>query len=308
MNEVTVLMTTYNENKDILLQAIESIQNQTLKNFNFLIIIDNPKNLEIIKEVKKKAKEDKRIKYIINTKNLGLAKTLNIGIDNIETKYIARMDADDISSKDRLKIQLNYLKKNKNIDLIGCNITYINQVGEKLYNRRKMLTNPEKIKKVMKYANIINHPTFFGKTEVFKNLKYRNLKYSQDYDFMCRALEGNYKLGYINKYLLLYRIQDNISDDKRLYQDIAHYNIQKLYGKENLTDTNIVNIINKELKIIDKNKIVRACIYFDKALTNIKLKKYISGIGLLIKSTILSKYHRKRSVNLLKYLFVKSIK
>ena len=301
MSEVTVLMATYNEKKEILLQAIESIQNQTLKNFEFLIIIDNPKNLEIIKEVKKKVKEDKRIRYIINEKNLGLAESLNIGIDNIQTKYIARMDADDISCKDRLKTQLTYLKKNKTIDLVGCNITFINENGEKLYNRRTMLTLPAQIKRVMKYVNMINHPTLFGKTNVFKEMKYRNLKYAQDYDFMCRVLESNYQLGYINEYLLLYRVPNSVSNEKRIYQDVTHYNVQKLYKKGNLVNSNSVKIVNDELKIINKDKMVYACICHDKALKNIKLKKFVSGIILLIKSAVFSKYHKKRFINLIKY-------
>ncbi len=103
MKKLTCLMTTYNENGIILETAINSILNQTYQNFDFLIIVDNPDNSEIISVLEDYSKKDNRIRYIINKKNMGLPMALNKGIDMIRTKYIARMDADDIALPERFE-------------------------------------------------------------------------------------------------------------------------------------------------------------------------------------------------------------
>ena len=81
MQYLTILMTTYNEEKNIFLKSLESIQNQSFEQFEVLIIVDNKENKDIIEILERKSKEDQRIKYIINEENLGLPLSLNKGID-----------------------------------------------------------------------------------------------------------------------------------------------------------------------------------------------------------------------------------
>ena len=92
---ISVIMSLFNEKKIWIEQAIESILNQTYSDFEFIIVIDNP---DLSNDIKKylltTSKNDKRIKIIYNEKNIGLAKSLNKGIDISIGKYIARMDAD----------------------------------------------------------------------------------------------------------------------------------------------------------------------------------------------------------------------
>ena len=105
---VSVLMAVYNGEK-YLLEAIESILNQTYTNFEFLIINDGSTDSteEIILSY-----SDQRIRYIKNEQNLKLIASLNKGLDLAKGKYIARMDADDISLPDRLEKQVNFLERN----------------------------------------------------------------------------------------------------------------------------------------------------------------------------------------------------
>ena len=99
-----------------LKQAVESILNQTYKNFEFIIVDDasTDNSWQYLKSLK-----DKRIKLLKNSKNLGLAKSLNRAIGVASGHYIARMDADDISLPTRFQEQLKFLKRNPNIDLCG---------------------------------------------------------------------------------------------------------------------------------------------------------------------------------------------
>jgi glycosyltransferase involved in cell wall biosynthesis len=95
-------MSVYNEEK-YLSEAIESILNQTYSDFEFIIINDcsTDASCDIILSY-----IDKRIVFIENEINIGLARSLNKGIDIAKEKYIARMDADDISLPERFEMQI----------------------------------------------------------------------------------------------------------------------------------------------------------------------------------------------------------
>ena len=99
---VTVLMPVYNGEK-YLAEAIESVLNQTFADFELLIIDDcsSDNSVEIIQSY-----NDNRLKLIINEENIGQSKTLNKGIEFAKGKYIARLDQDDLSYKERLQIQI----------------------------------------------------------------------------------------------------------------------------------------------------------------------------------------------------------
>lgn len=294
-------MTTYNEEKSIFEDALNSILNQTLKEIKILIIIDNPKNQEIIETIKKYSQNDNRISYIINEENLGLPLALNKGIELVTTKYIARMDSDDIAKSDRLEKQLRYAMQKPEVDLFGTNIVYMSYKSEVLYKRGKIPTSYNKIKQVMKYVNVLNHPTFFGKTEVFKKIKYRNLRYSQDYDFTCRLLENGYIIENLPDYLLNYRLPQNLSESKIIRQKVTQYCIQKDYCKGQLSDSNIYEEIEKEMTNIKKEKFLKSIKLYDRAFIEIKNKKYLKSMITLFESFILSKYARKQIFNSCNY-------
>ncbi len=110
MPYLSVVMSVYNGEKH-LNEAIDSILSQTYENFEFIIIEDcsTDKTLEILKEFKEK---DNRIKIIQKEKNegpKGFIKNLNLGLNMAQGKYIARMDADDISLPERFQKQVFFL-------------------------------------------------------------------------------------------------------------------------------------------------------------------------------------------------------
>ena len=121
---ISIILPVYNAEK-YLYKALDSIVNQTYKNLEVICVNDGStdKSEEIILNFKNK---DSRIVYIKNEKNIGLIKTLNKAIDIANGKYIARMDADDISLPERLEKQYNFLKS-KDVDICDCNIKYINE-------------------------------------------------------------------------------------------------------------------------------------------------------------------------------------
>ena len=112
---ISVIMSNYNTPEEYLREAIESILNQTYKNFEFIIIDDcsTDNSLEIIKSY-----NDERIVLIENEENIGLTKSINKGLAVAKGEYIARMDADDVSLPQRFEKQINYM--NDHTELIVC--------------------------------------------------------------------------------------------------------------------------------------------------------------------------------------------
>ena len=121
---ITVLMSVYN-GEEYLRIAIDGILNQTYNDFEFIIINDGStdQSRNIICSY-----TDKRIKLIDNDKNNGLIYSLNKGIENASGKYIARMDADDISLPTRLQKQFDYLESNKHFALVGSSAILIDEL------------------------------------------------------------------------------------------------------------------------------------------------------------------------------------
>lgn len=206
--EVTVLMSIYNGER-FLKEAIDSILNQTFTDFEFLIINDGSTDTskEIILSYK-----DERIRYIENKTNIGLTKSLNIGLKIAKGKYIARMDADDICFSERLEKQFNFMEKNSDIGICG---SYVEMLNEKINIKClwKVPLNHDEIKVRFFFDNMIFHSTAFIRRKILIN---NNLKYdpfyvrSQDYDLWERALPYT-KLANIGKTLIIHRIHnDNI--------------------------------------------------------------------------------------------------
>ena len=102
---ITVLMPVYNDAK-YLKETIDNVLSQTFRDFLFLIINDGSTDET---ELVIQSYSDDRIKYLKNEANLGLVKTLNKGIDLVETEFLARMDADDLWVETKLEKQIDVL-------------------------------------------------------------------------------------------------------------------------------------------------------------------------------------------------------
>ena len=248
---VSVIMSVYNENNTELKNSINSILNQTYKNIEFIIINDNPSDDEILKTINYYKDLDKRIKVIINNKNLGLVNSLNVGLKNCNGKYIARMDADDISLSTRIEHQLKYIKAN-NYDFIGSYVELMDEDGNLLNKKMIFPINSFYINLSLKFGNCIPHPTWFAKKEVFEELNgYRNIPFCEDYDFLLRARQKQFNFGNLPEIGLYYRIRKNgISESNKLEQKILRYYLSD--NRNKITDIDINNL--KEIVQFEHNE------------------------------------------------------
>lgn len=194
---LTVLMPVYNAEK-YLKEAIESILNQTFRDFELLIIDDGSQDssVQIIQSF-----SDKRIRLVTNEKNLGISATLNKGIELSATELIARMDADDISYPDRLKLQYEYFQQHPETALLSTSVHVVSD--------KKAILEIFEVDKNYIYYNInficpIYHPTVMYRRSVIMESGGYTVPYSEDYDLWWR-LSHKYKIDHLEAILLDYR-------------------------------------------------------------------------------------------------------
>ncbi len=220
LKKISVVMSVFGYEKYID-DSVESIISQTLEDFEF-IIIDDGCSYDLFKKIKKF--DDGRIVYIKNPENIGLTQSLIKGIKKSKGKYIARHDSGNISMKNRLETQYDFLEKNSKYYLIGSSVELIDENDDTIC---RIIANgdPDYIRKKMPSYNCINHSAI-----MFRNrgvAEYREkFKCSQDYDFYLNLLSKKYVLGNIPEVIVKERmISSSITysrkDEQEFFRDKA---------------------------------------------------------------------------------------
>ena len=268
--KISVVMCVYNEKPKYLIEAIDSILNQEYGEFEFIITLDNPTNNKLEQIINKYMKKDKRIIFLKNRENLGLTKSLNKAISVAKGEYILRMDADDISEPNRVKIQFDYML-NTNTDILGTGILRIDENGEELNPYKSVNYSPQKVKKILPFVDIIYHPTWMVKKTVYLELgSYNEVHACEDYDFLLRALKKNKIIHYIDKPLVKYRINsESISRKNSFRQYSTSKYLQKMFkSKKGYTYEGLTNHLEKSEEKYKQQ-------YFDLPLINKEIKGYL---------------------------------
>ncbi len=221
--KISVLMPVFN-GELYLKESIDSILNQTFSDFEFLIINDcsTDNSSGIIASY-----HDKRIKYIKNESNLGIAASLNKGIALASGEYIARMDGDDISCPDRLLTQIKFIESNMSIAACG---TWAETFGAVSELCRSPVTH-EEIRCRLLFNSAFIHPSMLFKKSIFtdQELLYHEIKALEDYDLWVRLVE-KIKMANIPRVLLKYRTHDQ-SESSR-WHSIQNQNLNNLRRKK----------------------------------------------------------------------------
>ena len=277
---ISVIMSTYKEDEKLLRESIESILNQTYKDFEYIIILDYPDNDVHKSVIEEYALKDDRIHFYINEKNMGLTDSLNRGLSLCHGEYIARMDADDISLPDRLERQMKYLEKN-HYDLIGGITEMINENGSLLYSIKSVPTDPKKINKALRYSQCIAHPTWLGKKEVFeKNAGYRHMPLCEDYDFTLRAVLNGFVISNLNEAVLKYRMTSNSISRSNLFEQYLYmsYITNEYKNKRVASVDKAYAYVQQHLNEKDSNKYLKANVIFNRMLQEMSDKQILSFI------------------------------
>lgn len=275
---ISVIMSTYKEDERLLRESIESILNQTYRDFEYIIILDYPDNDVHKSVIEEYALKDDRIHFYINEKNMGLTDSLNRGLSLCHGEYIARMDADDISLPDRLERQMKYLEKN-HYDLIGGITEMINENGSLLYSIKSVPTDPKKINKALRYSQCIAHPTWLGKKEVFeKNAGYRHMPLCEDYDFTLRAVLNGFVISNLNEAVLKYRMTSNSISRSNLFEQYLYMSyITNEYKNNCIASVDKAYVyVQQHLNDKDSDKYLKANVIFNRMLQEMSDKQFLS--------------------------------
>lgn len=275
---ISVIMSTYKEDERLLRESIESILNQTYRDFEYIIILDYPDNVVHKSVIEEYALKDDRIHFYVNEKNMGLTDSLNRGLSLCHGEYIARMDADDISLPDRLERQMEYLEKN-HYDLIGGITEMINENGSLLYSIKSVPTDPKKINKALRYSQCIAHPTWLGRKEVFeKNAGYRHMPLCEDYDFTLRAVLNGFVVSNLNEPVLKYRMTSNSISRSNLFEQYLYMSyITNEYKNKCIASVDkAYAYVQQHLNDKDSNKYLKANVIFNRMLQEMSDKQFLS--------------------------------
>lgn len=277
---ISVIMSTYKEDERLLRESIESILNQTYRDFEYIIILDYPDNDVHKSVIEEYALKDDRIHFYINEKNMGLTDSLNRGLSLCHGEYIARMDADDISLPDRLERQMEYLEKN-HYDLIGGITEMINENGSLLYSIKSVPTDPKKINKALRYSQCIAHPTWLGRKEVFeKNAGYRHMPLCEDYDFTLRAVLNGFVVSNLNEAVLKYRMTSNSISRSNLFEQYLYMSyITNEYKNKGIASVDkAYAYVQQHLNEKDSDKYLKANVIFNRMLQEMSDKQLLPFI------------------------------
>jgi len=217
MPEISVLMGTYNEEDTTLVaQAIDSILSQTFTDFEF-IICDDGSDWGFYGWLESYCRKDARILLLRSRTNRGLADTLNRCFRHAKGKYIARMDADDISQPRRFEKQAAFLEAHPEYALAGCNVCLFDDQG--IWGTRRMELSPQK--RSFLCTSPFVHPAVMMRREVMEALcgysTEKRAMRTEDYEFFMRLYAADYAGYNLPEVLFSYR-EDRRSYRKRKYR------------------------------------------------------------------------------------------
>lgn len=244
---ISVIMSCHNR-ADYISESIDSILNQTYKDFEF-IILDNASTDGTSDIVRKYAENDNRIVYIRNEEDQGLINNLNTGLSMARGKYIARMDDDDISLPTRFEKQVEYMDSHEDVVVCG---TFIKTFGENITTDSWIdECEPDNIAILMNFYNPMCHPTVIMRNSFFKSndIKYSvKAVYAEEYDLWKQVLLKDGKIANIPEILLNYRIHNSrMSVEKQIEQNNTAASIKRELLSRFFNNTEITDVINSVL-------------------------------------------------------------
>ncbi|MCC5450495.1 glycosyltransferase [Rheinheimera sp. UJ51] len=218
MPQITALMTTFNSAAYVQ-ETLESILNQSFSNFEFLILDDGSTDntVDVIKNI-----DDNRIRLIENQENRGVGYRLNQALSLLnDTRYIAKVDSDDVSALDRFKTQYDFIEKNSHIAAVKSYVEYFADTDSVAMSERFSLIKHNKEAEINAVNSVdlidqqlrrwlcIPHTTYMAHTSVVKKIGYPNSRMYEDYSFFYRMLLQGYKIGCVCKPLVRMRISES---------------------------------------------------------------------------------------------------
>ena len=282
--KVTVLTCVYN-GLPYLKEAIESTLNQTYKDFEYLIIDDASPDENVSKLIE--SYKDPRINFVKNQKNLGVSNTINKALSIIKTKYVVRIDQDDVNLPRRIEEQISFLEKNPDIDMVCSWEHAIDSKGHKIKSWKRKLDNyGEFLGYVLIGICPIWHPSITFKTKVMIDAGGFDESYirAEDFEVTARLALQRYGAAIVPKFHLLQRHHDTSQSSEFAAEQASvarRINIEAISSFSSHPDIELLcdflnfELAEKNLKIRRKN-LVRIYDAMTDLIYNVTIKQRLS--------------------------------
>ena len=226
---VSVIMPCYNS-VIYLKEAIDSILNQRYMNFELICIDDNSTD-DTYKMLKEYEEKDIRVRVFKNNRSKGVSGAMNTGLDNARGKYVTRMDSDDISDLERLKVQKEFLDKNPEYGACTVNFGIINKNG--IINKKgQYAVKDAPLEWQFLWTNPIPSAPCMYRKKIINKIRFNEtLSTAEDYEFFTQLIKNN-KFYFINDVYYLYRFSENSLFQTQFHKTIINsINISREYYK-----------------------------------------------------------------------------
>lgn len=272
---ITALMTTFNSAAYVK-ETIDSILRQTFTNFEFLILDDGSTDdtIEIIKSY-----ADKRIRLVEYKENRGVGYRLSQALSLIgDTRYIAKVDSDDISTEDRFQLQYDFLQENSHIAAVKSYVDYFADTEELSTSERfsffknkkeaelNSINTAELIDQQLRRWLCFLHTTYMAHTSIVRKVGYPESRMYEDYSLFYRMLMQGYKFGCVCKPLVKVRITDSSTTMTRtenyldmgisVIVDFKFFQIKELLRKKRLFIFGSGQLARSLCRVLQQNGIV----------------------------------------------------
>lgn len=289
---VSVIIPCYNAEKYVE-AAVRSIMSQTYKNLE-IILTDDCSTDNTFSILEKLAVEDSRIKLFKNETNLKIVKTLNKMVLLANGKYIARMDADDISLPERIEKQVEFLEKNSDIAFCGTNAIIIDENSKKT-GKTSLPITAEGNKFFLQFYSTFFHPTVMIRSEIYKqNLYDEDFLYAEDYELWARLifsekLKGSNLLEKLFEYRIFNAQSSLVHQEKQISASARIFDKYEIVFSKD-------NEFHKNLFFMHKNKSSEnEFTYVKKILKEISNKKFNFSKPIIMK--IISHFNKTNQRN-----------
>lgn len=227
---VTVII-PYKSRPELLFDTLDSIFKQTYKNYKVLIIYDNENKIDLTKIKKfiesKNKKFSRIVKVEINKENIGAGKSRNKGIKKSNSKYVAFLDSDDLWSKNKLKLQIEFMEKKK---------LFFSHTSYQVINEKNQKIEIKKAKKIITFKDLIKSCDIGLSTVIVNrkflksyNLYFPNITTKEDFVLWLKIVKETKFIVGMNKKLTYYRKTKNSLSSNKLIGLINAYKVYRNY-------------------------------------------------------------------------------
>jgi glycosyltransferase involved in cell wall biosynthesis len=202
---VTIVIPVYAADPDLFRLALHSLLAQTFADFE-LIVVEDPSPSSVAAVVN--AADDRRVTFHRNEVRTSQAAKYNWGLRRARGQYLARFDADDMAEAHRLATQVAFLDSHPEVDIVGSDLTLIDERGAVLGVRRYPRSHDE-IARAMRRFNAIANPTVMFRRAVFEQSggwTEEPVRPVRDYDWISRMIIAGHRVSNIGEPLVRYRI------------------------------------------------------------------------------------------------------